>query len=187
MTRLEAMENYLRPFMIDWMKKQIEGIKNEDNIECAELLNNLFLKACKRQQNNVWLPAYLSFYNLNSSYLTKTYQCQVCLSNNNMYLDEEQIYIYWCPSFRNQELETENKWIKQILEQKFVRIKDYEREYCLRLIIKEYEKIMEVYLKHTFEYVVKEVPFINMKKEKHFTLTYGDYMGEIKPIAIYKV
>jgi len=42
MTRLEAMENYLRPFMIDWMKKQIEGIKNEDNIECAELLNNLF-------------------------------------------------------------------------------------------------------------------------------------------------
>lgn len=186
MTRLEAMERYLKPFIVDRVKAKIHSVKDEKDDSICQAANNLLLEAAKRQQICTWIPTYLAVFHLNSSLVTGTYEYQICLMDEQMYLDRDQIEIYWKPGKIYADLDQETELIKKELRKKFVRITEYEVCYLFRQLIKEYKKVTEVSIRKSIQRIIKEQAFEELKKKNPFIFLYGDYMGEIKQIFKYE-
>jgi len=180
MTRLESMGRYIQPYLTSCTAKQIRIIKNMEDNQVIEKIEQLVNEALKRQESDSWVPSYLSIFYLDSSLLTQTYQYQICLSDDQLYFDDKKIEIYWTPSYIN--LDKKSEEIRRELAKKFVRIKEYEVEYLLRLCAKQYRQITEVHLKQVYEKTFKESVFPKLHKTTPFVFLYGSYMGELKHI-----
>jgi len=184
MTRLEAMEQYISSYRVMWTKERIEEAKKEQDHLLIEKMKELFEKAIQKQNVRSWTPAYLSVFYLNSSTYTRTFEYLICLSNDQIYLDDEQLNTFWRPSFIG--TESEDEGLKKLLQKKFVRVKDYEVSHISRLFETEYKKITEVYIRPVFETITKEYLFANLNKNESFTFAYGNYMGEIKSLKTFE-
>ncbi|MBE5982117.1 MAG: hypothetical protein E7248_02300 [Paenibacillaceae bacterium] len=186
MTRLESIEKYLRPFFYNLVRKKVM-IMEQQLTDCIPKEIEAFLwAAVERQKTDTWRPAYLSVFYLHSSSLTGTYRYQVRLMNEKMYFDDNFEEFEWFPAFLYGTMEEEKEVLSYELKRKLVRVKEYEINYGLRLLAKEYKKIMEVYLTKMLCYLHEDPSFMELKKEEPFHFLFGDYMGEIKSILIYK-
>lgn len=186
MTRLEAMERFLKPYAVEWVKEQIPIVKNEPNQEICSLIENLFYDIKGIQSEQEWIPSCLAVFYLESSLYTQTYEYQVSISNRELYMDEARQERFWTPDFMKQDMDLQRKHIRKALTKKFVRIKDYEVECMFRLLLKQYKNMMEVYLLDVFKQVADAEWFKDIEKEETFLFVSGTYMGEIKPVLVYE-
>lgn len=186
MTRLEAMERYLKSFINDQIKGKITAIKKQRLDIIPKEVEEILTAAIEKQKSQIWEPAYMAIFHLNSSLITGTYEYQICLMNGQMYFDDECVRSNWFPAFLYDNLEEEKAALSGELKRKFVRIKEYEIDYAVRQLAKEYKKVMEVYLTKMLGTMHQKEEFIKLKKEVPFHFIFGDYMGEIKSILTYE-
>ncbi|RFZ75721.1 hypothetical protein DS742_27495 [Lacrimispora amygdalina] len=186
MTRLESIEKYLRPFFYNLVRKKVM-IMEQQLTDCIPKEIEAFLwAAVERQKTDTWRPAYLSVFYLHSSSLTGIYQYQVRLMNEKMYFDDSFEEFEWFASFLYGTMLEEKAVLSYELKRNFVRVKEYEINHGLRLLAKEYKKVMEVYLMKIFCYLNENPAFMELEKKEPFHFLFGDYMGEIKSILIYE-
>jgi hypothetical protein len=186
MTRLEAMERYLKPFINDQIKRKITDVKKQRLDIIPKEIEEILSVALEKQKKQIWEPAYMSIFHLHSSLMTGTYEYQICLMNGRMYFDDECVSYNWFPAFLYDNLDEERSALSGELKRKFVRIKEYEIDYAVRQLAKEYKKVMEVYLTKMLDGLYQNEVFIKLKKEVPFHFIFGDYMGEIRSILTYE-
>lgn len=186
MTRLESIEEYLRPIFYILVRKKVMIMEQQLTDGIPKEIDAFIRAAVERQKTDTWRPAYLSVFYLHSSSLTGTYQYLVRLMNEKMYFDDNFEEFEWFPAFLYGTMEEEKEVLSYELKRKFVRVKEYEINYGLRQLTKEYKKVMEVYLTKMLCYLHENLSFIELEKEESFHFLFGDYMGEIKSILIYK-
>ena len=186
MTRIETMEQYLKPFIYDHVRKKVKSIDPLKYNSVLKEIQDFLWSAVKKQKTDGWVPAHLAVFHLKSSLFTGTYRYQICLMNEKMYFDDSFEEFEWFPSFLYGTMEEEKAVLSYELKRNFVRVKEYEINYGLRQLAKEYKKVMEVYLIKTFCYLNENSAFIELEKKEPFHFLFGDYMGEIKSILIYE-
>ncbi|WP_143322438.1 hypothetical protein [Clostridium sp. HBUAS56010] len=186
MTRLEAMEQYLRPFLYNQVRKKVICMESRITDCVPKEIEDLLWAAVQRQRTDTWTPAYLSVFHLHSSLLTGTYKYQICLMNEQIYFDDDFEEENWFPAFLYSTMADERAALSQELKKNFVRVKEYEINYGLRQLAKEYKKVMEVCLIKMLCHMHENPAFMGLRKQEPFHFIFGDYMGEIKSILEYK-
>lgn len=186
MTRIEVMEQYLKPFIYDHIKKKFKSIDPITYNSVPKEIQNVLWSAVKKQKTDGWVPAHLAVFHLNSSLLTRTYCYQIRLMDEKVYFDDQFEESYWLPSFMYGAIDEEKTVLSQVLKSKFARVKEYEINHGLRQLVREYKKVMEVYLIKMLYYLNENSAFIELEKKEPFHFLFGDYMGEIKSILIYE-
>lgn len=111
-TRLEAMERYLKPFIAERIKEKIQSVKNVKDESLRQVMTKLLSKAAIKQQSSNFILTYIAVFHLNSSLLTGTYDYQISLMDEQMYLDSEQIEADLKPVFIYTDLEREEELIE---------------------------------------------------------------------------
>lgn len=191
MNRLRDLERYIEPYIIERIieiikkvKMKKEQIADPDQASFIKTVKILIEKALNYQQiDQNWEVKYLSVFHLKSSLITKSYQYQICLTDELFYLDQKQIVADWIPEVIYDQLAEEQKLLVKYLMKKFVRLQEYEVTYLMQKLVEEYKKVIEVYLANIVSYMTASETYQSLQKKNPFLFLYGDYLGEIKMIA----
>lgn len=186
MTRIEAMEQYLKPFIYDHVRKKVKSIDPLKYNSVPKEIQDVLWSAVEKQKTDGWVPAHLAVFHLNSSLFTGTYRYQIRLMNEKMYFDDQFEESYWFPAFMYDAIEEEKTVLSQELKSKFVRVNKYEVNHAVCQLAKEYKNVMEVYLVKILCHLHNNQAFMQLEKNEPFNFVFGDYMGEIRSILNYK-
>lgn len=121
----------------------------------------------------------LIFHRLLSSGYTGSYEISVGMSNATLYLDEHMSCIYWKPEIICQGIEDDMKKVKQLLNNKYTRIEEYE---LLRLkqnlLLDDWNLFCEILYKMA-ERLVEKIKDSPLQLEDEIWILCGDYMDRL--------
>ena len=89
---------------------------------------------------------YLSFNFLQLSSYTNKLQWYITAFDENFYIDEQDVGIYYSPIYLNEKYLHELEYMNKILRQKYIRIQNYEWDIIKRVYAVYYDSIMQVLL-----------------------------------------
>lgn len=183
MDRTETIREYLKPYILKRIHektKTAEGVKNDSLI--AAVTAALSDAVEMRSMQPAWKPVYMGLFHLMTSLVTESYEYELMITDEQLYLDEFQIVKTWCPDFLYHNVQ-EEKDIKKELGARFVRLNSYEIAYAKKHLFYEYRSIMEVYWKKQISEIIKLEEFQKLKPDIPVRFLFGDYMGEIHMIS----
>lgn len=121
----------------------------------------------------------LVFHRLLSSGYTGSYEISVGMSNVALYLDEHMSCVYWKPEIVCQDVEEDMKKVRQILNNKYIRIEEYE---LLRLkqslLFDDWGLFCEA-LDKMAEKLIEEMENSLLQLEDEIQILYGNYMDRL--------
>ena len=94
---------------------------------------------------------YLSFNFLQLSSYTNKLQWYITAFDENFYIDEQDVGIYYSPIYLNEKYLHELEYMNKILRQKYIRIQNYEWDIIKRVYAVYYDSIMQVLLENLLE------------------------------------
>lgn len=185
MNRLDTMYRYLQPFRVKWMENRINWLKANMSkvdkgcfMDCVNrLLDEEF---CKQKENNQRKAVYFCFFYLYSSILTESFEYEIRITDEKLYLDVDSCLQYWYPDFIYLNAKNDMDIVKEALMKKFVRISKYEVEYQVYKIREDYIGLVEVYLSHMIEQINSSQRYQSIRKDNEFHFLFGEYMGKLQ-------
>ncbi|MCM1425645.1 MAG: hypothetical protein NC118_03490 [Eubacterium sp.] len=137
--------------------------------EIVGIIGQLMADANEMNRKGVkGIGKYLIISHLYSSFLAGSYEYRIDILDEDMYMDIQECSAYWTPSILIPYIEKDYEYLKKVMREKFIRLREYE--------IKEIERNYQFYY-HSLVYEI----FLNIKKStalfENYKLLYGEYMG----------
>lgn len=112
---------------------------------------------------------YLIISHLYSSFLAGSYEYRIDILDEDMYMDMQECSAYWTPSILIPYIEKDYEYLRKVMHERFIRLREYE--------IREVERNYYFYY-HSLVYEI----FTQFKKRinlfGNYKLLYGEYMGD---------
>lgn len=179
MDRIEKIRKYLTPYIVGRVREKIGEASKIQGDDLIPAVRSLLRCALDRQEKQPqWKPSQMGLFHLMSSLLTESYEYELLLADQQLYLDGFQVTGFWNPEFlyRNEQEET---YVQKELNRRFIRLNSYEISYAKRFVFYEYRSIAGVYFKERLDEITGLEEFQLLKKEKPFQFLHGDYMGDM--------
>ncbi len=170
-------DNYLK-IHTNFEKEPFRYIKG-----LLDSLKELFDKA-KIMQNSEEKDdiAYITFTFLYSKVLQNKNGLRIDVLDKNLYLDEQEVYVFWEPTEIFVWVEEDMKYIERYLSSSFISLKKYE-------FLELYNSYLVNYYQILAKMLIKMVPCIQsmqsykaLKKEKEVKVLLGEYMDNYQCI-----
>lgn len=123
---------------------------------------------------------YLSFNFLQLSSYTNKLQWYITAFDENFYIDEQDVGIYYSPIYLNEKYLHELEYMNKILRQKYIRIQNYEWDMIKRVYAVYYDSIMQVLLENLLEMMREYIATSDICISNTVLIIYGQYMDEAK-------
>ena len=131
MDRDKQLEEIAKEYLQQRYSVVLQEIERYYQSQKGEIMEQLACKLrkgledCKKKNKSV---IYIIFSILESSILTKSYELQIALCDERLYLDENAVYVYWTPSFLFEHVEEDMLLFHKKASQTVIRIREYEVE-----------------------------------------------------------
>lgn len=183
MERFLEMEEYIS----DYRRERKNEKRKHLNDYYEDLLTSLFAivdtliqdvekKQTAKEQRNI---KYLIFQRLLSSGYTGSYEISVGMSNAALYLDEHMSFTYWKPEFFCQNVEEDMKNIRRLLNNKYIRIEEYELLRLKQCLLFDDWSLFCEALDKIAERLVEEMEDSLLQMEDEIQILYGNYMDKL--------
>lgn len=118
---IEEADNYIKDYCNQRVLKKKQRLKTNRtdlNRLFCEALDALIIRQTEKQQNGQQEKiCFLYLCRLESSNYTESYKVLMGMSNSMLYLDEDKVDVFWCPTpvfcGVKQDMETIRKWLKE--------------------------------------------------------------------------
>lgn len=182
MNRLDQMKEEAAKLYEERFQNTCKGIEEylkkhwlEMECEMEDILAKLIQEAvCLKESGAKGEATYLIVSHLYSSFAAGTYEYRLDILDEEMYLDEQEVSAYWTPKFLPDHIKADAGYFKEVLQKKFIRLREYE--------IGEIERDYQFYY-HSLIYEI----FCCLKKRIEilagFQVLFGEYMGKAYPVT----
>ena len=187
MNRYIELESYIQEYCFDRMNVRWEYIDNNYRMLFPAFMENLDIlikRWCGEQKDqNQDKVKYLIFQRLRTSGYTGTYEISMGFSNAMLYLDEHMSYVYWKPDLIFEGIDSDMVDVKKKLEQKYIRIEEYELLYLKQRLLLDDWKIFFKVLDRLSDKVAEKIQGRYEIFEEEIGILAGDYMDRLDMIS----
>ncbi len=187
MERIPELEEYIKEYRtIRQNEKKSMAEKKWRNMLPALCLcmDSLFGEQIYRRESDEQEGIkYIIFFHLLSSGYTGSNEIALGMSNSMIYLDDKFSCVYWKPDLIYESLDEDMGKIKRILQQKFLRIEEFELLYLKqKLLLDDWEVFRQIIGKLTAG-IAEMVLNSRLPLEKEVEILYGNYMDKLDVAA----
>lgn len=187
MNRYIELESYIQEYRSERRKIKWEYIDSHYSMlypTFVEKLDILIKKWCSEQKDkNQDKVKYLIFQRLRTSGYTGTYEISMGLSNAMLYLDEHMLCVYWKPDLIFEDIDSDMVDVKKKLEQKYIRIEEYELLYLKQRLLLDDWKLFFKVLDRLSDKVAEKIQERYEIFEEELGILAGDYMDRLDMIS----
>lgn len=187
MNRYIELESYIQEYCFDRMNVKWEYIDNNYRMLFPAFMENLDIlikRWCGKQKDqNHDKVKYLIFQRLRTSGYTGTYEISMGFSNAMLYLDEHMSYVYWKPDLIFEGIDSDMVDVKKKLEQKYIRIEEYELLYLKQRLLLDDWKLFFKVLDRLSDKVAEKIQDRYKIFEEEIEILAGDYMDRLDMIS----
>lgn len=187
MNRYIELESYIQEYCFDRMNVRWEYIDNNYRMLFPAFMENLDIlikRWCGEQKDqNQDKVKYLIFQRLRTSGYTGTYEISMGFSNAMLYLDEHMSYVYWKPDLIFEGIDSDMVDVKKKLEQKYIRIEEYELLYLKQRLLLDDWKLFFKVLDRLSDKVAEKIQDRYEIFEEEIGILAGDYMDRLDMIS----
>lgn len=187
MNRYIELESYIQEYCFDRMNVKWEYIDNNYSMlfpAFMEKLDILIKRWCGEQKGkNQDKVKYFIFQRLRTSGYTGTYEISMGLSNAMLYLDEHMSCVYWKPDLIFEDIDSDMVDVKKKLEQKYIRIEEYELLYLKQRLLLDDWKLFFKVLDRLSDKVAEKIQDRYEIFEEEVEILAGDYMDRLDMIS----
>ena len=192
MERFSEIETYITPMWNEWFaedRKKIHDYFQQHRKEIAYKFCDCAVKqvvpdVCALQsageQGEI---AYLGIHFLRSSHLNRSYDYEIKLYNEILYLDENRAAGYWYPEFLYRFAADEEEMLKREIQGKFIRVKPHEIEQMRQKLFLQYQETAKPYFQVLVHCLWEKPEFRQVKTSDKLQFLYGEHMGELEELA----
>lgn len=149
MKRCKELEENIQKYCSERKNAKWEYIDNNYSMLFPAFMENLDIlikRWCGEQKDKKQDKVkYLIFQRLRTSGYTGTYEISMGLSNAMLYLDEHMSCVYWKPDLIFEDIDSDMVDVKKKLEQKYIRIEEYELLFLKqRLLLDDWKLFFKV-------------------------------------------
>lgn len=176
----EIAKDFLRERYLEGAKKTAEYCLTHKEELMGQLARTLCEGAaeCRDAAKKV---KYVVFSTLESSILTQSYDLQIAFFDENIYLDENAVYVYWRPCFLRAQIDSDMQALYKRAAQTIIRIREYEIEQIRRKYVVNYYFAVFVLLKDMIPRILeKDKELLELMRDASFE--FGRYMEGTMPI-----
>jgi len=191
MIQSDKRNDYIKEIMEKRYEMSIKSIlseyqqrKEDIDRDFQKVFEELFLRCAtiqkKKEKGKI---AVISIFILKTAVLTGTYELQINLYDENFYLDRNEIYALWVPSFVVKYYEEDVSYFSKKAKQNvyqfgYTQLQDFRIKYA-----ELYALLAEQYCIKNAEKIISLSSFGQMETQEQLILTFGGYMD--KGICIY--
>lgn len=139
MMRCKELEEYIQEYCSERRKIKWEYLDKHYSMLFPAFVENLDILIKNRcgEQNDKEQDKirYIIFQRLRTSGYTGTYEISMGLSNSMLYLDEYMSCVYWKSNLIYENINSDMENVRKKLEQKYIRIEEYELLYLKQRIL----------------------------------------------------
>jgi hypothetical protein len=140
-------------------------------------LNELYEKTAHLQKQGIkGKISFIAISYLFSGALTKDYQVQIALYDENAYMDKVETSVYWNPTFITKYYEEDMNYMVGILRSKIVQLQDSEIQKLALTYIGEYFRIIGKFMVDNCEMFHEVEKFNELQTAQKLSVSYGGYM-----------
>lgn len=175
MDRFNKIRDYLICFRVRWMEQKMKICKRDPDL--LKQTEKVLLKLKNEQEQEQGLNfCYLVLFHFRSSLWTSTYQYQIYATDETLYLNPPLAVEFWIPGTVYDDQEALREEIKKELGKKFIRLQPFEIEYAVRIVMEEYQKLVEVFWKQVADEIIISEAFQSLQKHCNWKILSGTYM-----------
>lgn len=126
---------------------------------------------------------YILFFRLLSSGYTGSNEIALGMSDSMIYLDDKLSCVYWKPDLIYEGIDEDMEKIKRILQQKFLRIEEFELLYLKQKLLLDDWKVFSQIIGKFTEGIAELVLNSRLPLEKEVEILYGNYMDRLDVAA----
>ena len=141
-----------------------------------DIFQQLFELGVKAQQAGKGTISYFSISHLYSSIATGTGELLLALYDEQLYFDNEPVYIYWTPSLLWNQFDSDMKKIIHDLKNRLFRLKKYELDAVTMEYAESYFKIEHKMFANYSPLIISVLEKSELEKTPDFTILYGGYL-----------
>lgn len=191
MMRCKELEEYIQEYCSERRKIKWEYIDNHYIMlfpAFVENLDMLIKNWCGQQKDKEQDKIrYLIFQRLRTSGYTGTYEISMGLSNSMLYLDEHMTCVYWKPDLIFENIDSDMKNVRKKLEQKYVRIEEYELLYIKQKLLLDDWKLFFKVLERLSDKAAEKIQERYEIFEHEIEILAGDYMDRLDIVGSIRV
>lgn len=131
------------------------------------------------QLQNQGIKGKISFITISylfSGVLTKNYQVEIALYDENAYMDKVDTNVYWNPTYITKYFEEDMKYMVGILKNKIVQLQDSEIQKLALTYIGEYYRIIGKFMVDNCEMFHEVENFDKLQTAEKLSVSYGGYL-----------
>lgn len=191
MDRLNEMETYITLIWGERFAEDQKKIYNYFQMQqteivydfCNYVVNKIIPDVCELQATGIQSEiAFVVIQFLRSSHLSRSYDYEIKLYNETLYLDENEVAGYWYPEFMYQFANDEELFLINELHRKFIKIKSYEIEILRQKLFSQYWNIAKQYFKILTNCLCEMPEFKQVKTNDKIQVLYGEHMGKLEEL-----
>ena len=189
--RCKELEEYIQEYCSERRKIKWEHIDNHYSMLFPAFVENLdmLIKKWCGQQNDKEQDKirYLIFQRLRTSGYTGTYEISMGLSNFMLYLDEHMSCVYWKPDLIYENINSDMENVRKKLEQKYIRIEEYELLYIKQKLLLDDWKLFFKVLERLSDKAAEKIQERYEIFEDEIEILAGDYMDRLDIVGSIRV
>lgn len=185
MNRMEQLEQVAAKHLLkrySESKRKIESIYRIQKEKIwGEFEKNMCFGAgeCKRRGKTV---RYITVSILYSSIVTGNYKLQVAFMNDDFYLDEDPVHVYWAPLFIFGQIDDDMQFFRRKASEEVPGIKEYEVDTIRKQYILNHYFLVMLLLKELFPPIVGEMIREYDCIDDNVVVLFGRYMEKAFPL-----
>ena len=183
MMRCKELEEYIQEYCSERRKIKWEYLDKHYSMLFPAFVENLdiLIKNWCGEQNDKEQDKirYLIFQRLRTSGYTGTYEISMGLSNSMLYLDEHMSCVYWKPDLIYENINSDMENVRKKLEQKYIRIEEYELLYIKQKLLLDDWKLFFKVLERLSDKAAEKIQERYEIFEDEIEILAGDYMDSL--------
>lgn len=183
MDRLDEMRRSLNEFRSMWIRQKIEICRKQQLSDLLERTEQVLLNLKKEQDDGRGQNfCYLALFHFRSSVWTGTNRYQICATDETLYLNSPLASEYWIPKVIYNDKAELRSALEKELKKDFIRLLPFEVDSAVKIVLEDYQKLVEVYWKQVTEEAVIKTILQSLQKHSNWRILSGIYMDEMKVI-----
>jgi hypothetical protein len=184
MERVEEMTQFAKQCLAERFERNLNLIEKEYEEDSGSITKGFigtFDRLCGRcaglqKQGLKKKIKYINIFFLQSSVITKSYDMQISLFDENFYFDNAEISEYWRPLFIMKYFDEDIGYFSELMKKRLPRVQDYEIEELRLKYAHDYFIVAGKFCKEIIPQILPLPSFEKMQKEDGFKILFGGYM-----------
>lgn len=188
MDRIKQLEQVVGKYLLERFSQSKEKIVSSYRANKEEIWKSFFdivcygAEECEKKNKNV---RHIVISILHSSILTQSYELQIAYMNNDLYMDEAPVNVYWAPMFIFQCIEDDMQFFKKKISEEVPRIKEYEMDNIREKYVLNHYFLVMLLLKEMIPVAIEEIVRKYDCIADNIMVSIGKYMEKV--ILLYQI